>query len=79
MLWSATYAVLGYIFSNKLDRIATYIMQAGAYVALAVAVVVGFVFARKAARWQCFLRQFKLARITPEQSREKLELRTPAN
>ena len=52
MFWSATYAALGYIFSNQLDRVAAHV-AAGA-------------------RWQRFVREFKLARITPEQLRGKL-------
>jgi rhodanese-related sulfurtransferase len=53
MFWSATYAALGYIFSNQLDRVAAHVARAGA-------------------RWQRFVREFKLARITLEQLRGKL-------
>lgn len=70
--WSATYAALGYTFSNQLDRVAVHVARIGIVVALAVAAVFVYYLARKIARWQRFLRQFKLARITPEQLRDKL-------
>ena len=52
-LGSATYAALGYIFSNQLNRVAAHVARAGA-------------------RGQRFVREFKLARITLEQLRGKL-------
>jgi membrane protein DedA with SNARE-associated domain/rhodanese-related sulfurtransferase len=72
LFWSATYAVLGYVFSNQLDRVAVHIARMGAIVAIAMAAWLGFRMAQKVARWQSFKHQFKLARITPEQLRDKL-------
>jgi membrane protein DedA with SNARE-associated domain/rhodanese-related sulfurtransferase len=74
MLWSAAYVALGYIFSNQLERVAAQIERIGAFVALALAAAFGFHMARKYARWQAFVREFKLARITPEQLRDKLSV-----
>jgi len=59
LLWSATYAALGYIFSNQLDRVATHVLRTGAFVAVAVAVGFGFYTAHKFAHWQRFVRQFQ--------------------
>jgi membrane protein DedA with SNARE-associated domain/rhodanese-related sulfurtransferase len=70
--WSSTYAALGYVFSNQLERLAVHLERIGAIAALAAAAALGFYIARKFARWQTFLREFRLARITPEQLREKL-------
>jgi len=72
LLWSAAYAALGYIFSAQLDRVAVHIARMGAIVALVAAAAFGFHLARRFARWQHFVRQFRLARITPEQLRHKL-------
>jgi membrane protein DedA with SNARE-associated domain/rhodanese-related sulfurtransferase len=72
--WSATYAALGYIFSNQLDRLAVHVARMGIFVALAVAAGFGFYLAHKFARWLHFVRQFRLAQITPEQLRDKLNL-----
>lgn len=72
IFWSTAYAALGYIFSDQLERVAVHLARVGALVALALAAGFGFYIVRKAARWQHFVRQFKLARITPEELRDKL-------
>jgi membrane protein DedA with SNARE-associated domain/rhodanese-related sulfurtransferase len=74
MFWSTTYAALGYIFSNQLDLVAVHLARMGTFVALAVAAGFGFYIVRRFARWLRFLRQFRLARITPEQLRDKLNV-----
>lgn len=75
MFYSATFAVLGYVFSNQLDRVAAQLMRIGAVLAIAVAVGFGFAIAQRFACWLRFMHQFKLARITPEQLRDKLNAR----
>jgi hypothetical protein len=72
MFWSMTYAALGYIFSDQLDRVAAHVVGMGTVVVFAVAAGLGFHIVRKSARWQRFVRQFKLAQIIPEQLRDKL-------
>jgi membrane protein DedA with SNARE-associated domain len=67
MLWSATYAALGYIFSTQLDLVAVHLARIGAVVAVALAAGFGFYLARRLTRWQHFVHRFKLKRITPEQ------------
>jgi rhodanese-related sulfurtransferase len=74
LFWSTTYAALGYIFSNQLDRVAVHLARMGTVVALAIAAGIGFYVVRRLARWLRFLRQFRLARITPEQLRDKLNV-----
>jgi rhodanese-related sulfurtransferase len=74
LFWSTTYAALGYIFSDQLDRVAVHLARMGTVVALAVAAGIGFYVVRRLARWLRFLRQFRLARITPEQLRDKLNV-----
>ena len=71
-VWSTAYATIGYTFSNQLDRVAAHVTRMGAVVALVMAAGVGFYMARKAVRWLGFVRQFSLARITPEELRDKL-------
>jgi rhodanese-related sulfurtransferase len=70
--WSVTYSVLGYAFSNQLDRVAVHLARIGTIGAIAVGAGLGFYLARRLARWLHFLHQFRLERITPEQLREKL-------
>jgi len=74
VLWSGAYAALGYIFSDQLDLVAIHIARAGTFLALAVAGGLGFYLAHKLARIHRFLRQLRLARITPEQLRDKLSI-----
>jgi len=71
--WCSAYVSLGYIFSDQLELVAEHLLRMGAVVALAMAAGCGFYMAHKVAQWQRFLHQFKLARITPEQLKEKLK------
>jgi membrane protein DedA with SNARE-associated domain/rhodanese-related sulfurtransferase len=71
-LWTATYVALGYVFSNQLDLVAHHVIRTGAFLALAVAAGFGFYLVRRLVHWLRFVRQFNLARITPEQLRDKL-------
>jgi membrane protein DedA with SNARE-associated domain/rhodanese-related sulfurtransferase len=73
-VWSVTYAALGYIFSNQLDRVAVHLARTGIFAALVAAAGFGFYLANRFARWLHFVRQFRLARITPEELRDKLNL-----
>lgn len=70
--WTVTYVALGYIFSDQLDLVATHIERIGAFLTAVIAACFGFYLLRRLARWLRFVRQFNLARITPEQLREKL-------
>ncbi len=71
-IWCITYAGLGYIFSNQLETVAAHIARMGAVVGLAVAAGCGYYILHKLARWLSFVRQFRLARISPEELRDKL-------
>lgn len=73
LLWSAIYAAVGYFFSNQLELVAVHLERIGILAALIAAVAFGFYLARKFARWEKFLREFRLARITPEQLRDKMD------
>ena len=70
--WTGAYAALGYVFANQLDRVALHITRVAAFVAFAVAAGLSFYILRKLARWLRFLRQFRLARIAPEELRDQL-------
>ena len=73
LFWSAAYATVGYFFSNQLERVAIHIERIGVLVSLIATAAFGFYLARKFARWERFLREFRLTRITPEQLRDKLD------
>lgn len=71
--WTAVYAALGYVFSDQLDLVAAHVARMGAVLTLVVVAGVTFYLLRRFARWLHFVRQFNLARITPEQLRAKLD------
>jgi membrane protein DedA with SNARE-associated domain/rhodanese-related sulfurtransferase len=73
-LWSACYAALGYVFSDQLDRVAVHVARMGILSAMILAAGIGYYIARRLARWQSFLRQFRLARISPEELRNRLAM-----
>jgi membrane protein DedA with SNARE-associated domain/rhodanese-related sulfurtransferase len=73
IFWCISYAALGYIFSNQLDRVAVHLARMGAVVALAIAAGIVIYIIRRLARRLRFVREFKHARITPEELRDKLD------
>jgi membrane protein DedA with SNARE-associated domain/rhodanese-related sulfurtransferase len=72
LLWSGAYAALGYAFSEQLDFVAAYAARTGEFVAILLAVVLSFYIVYRVVRWLRFLREFRLARITPDQLQEQL-------
>ena len=72
IFWCISYAALGYIFSNQLDRVAVHLERMGALVALAVAAIFAFYLVRRFVRWLRFAREFRLRRITAEELQSKL-------
>jgi rhodanese-related sulfurtransferase len=74
LFWSSTFVALGYIFSNQLERVAAHLLRIGALVGLTIAAAFIFHLIKRVARWQRFVRQFKLTGITPEELRDKLKV-----
>jgi membrane protein DedA with SNARE-associated domain/rhodanese-related sulfurtransferase len=67
LLWSFSYAILGYLFKNQLGQVAHYSAQLGTLIVLGVIAGAGVFIVRKLIRWYRFYREFKVARITPEE------------
>jgi len=72
-LWSGAYAGLGYIFSQDLDRAVVYAAGMGKLLAVIALAGLCIYVGRKLVRWQRFMREFRLARITPEELKQKLD------
>jgi membrane protein DedA with SNARE-associated domain/rhodanese-related sulfurtransferase len=72
ILWSSVYTALGYIFSDQLDHVAEYAAAVGKLALLAGVAWLGALIILKPIRWYRFLRKFRLARITPDELRDKL-------
>jgi membrane protein DedA with SNARE-associated domain/rhodanese-related sulfurtransferase len=71
-LWSSVYTALGYIFSDQLDHVAEYTAALGKLLVLVAIVGLGVLIIFRLVRWYRFLRKYSLARITPEELKEKL-------
>ena len=74
LLWAGTFLGLGYLFSSQLEQLAYYAHQIGtALILLVICGILAGYLVRKYARRQQFLRQLRMARITPEELKEKLD------
>jgi membrane protein DedA with SNARE-associated domain/rhodanese-related sulfurtransferase len=71
-LWSGAYATLGYVFRKQLDLVAAYAARTGVLVVILFAAGLGLYIIIKVVRWLRFIHEFRLARITPDQLRDKL-------
>jgi hypothetical protein len=73
ILWVGAYVGLGYAFSDQLERVADRALALGAgLVALLLAAFGGFL-AWKYVKRQRFLRELRVARITPEELKQMLD------
>ena len=72
-LWSGAYAGLGYIFSEDLDRAVAYAARMGKLLAVITLAGLCIYVGRKLVRWHRFMREFRLARITPEELKQRLD------
>jgi membrane protein DedA with SNARE-associated domain/rhodanese-related sulfurtransferase len=77
-LWSGAYAGLGYVLGKDLlgkdlDRAAAYAARLGAISVVVVFAALAMYAGRKLVRWHRFMREFRMARITPEELKEKLD------
>jgi len=72
-LWCGAYAGLGFIFSRNLDRAAVHAARMGKILTVVVLAGLCIYVGRKLVRWHRFMREFRLARITPEELKERLD------
>lgn len=72
-LWSGVYAGLGYLLGRDLDRAAAYAARLGMFWAIFVFAALAIYVSRKLVRWHRFVREFRMARITPEELKKKLD------
>lgn len=73
LLWAGVFAGLGYLFSGQLEHVAEYVMGTGSWLVLLMGGCLVVYLAWKYTRRQRFLRQLSVARITPEELKEKLD------
>lgn len=74
ILWTATFELLGFAFSNQLERIAALAARLGLLIVVIFSLVILTVYiAQKYRRRQRFLRDLDMARITPVELKQKLD------
>ena len=73
LIWIGTYTGLGYIFSGEIDRVGDYAARMGSGVGLLAVGLLAAWIGWKFAQRRRFLRKLAVARIAPEELRQKLE------
>lgn len=72
-LWAATFIGLGYAFSGEIERIAAHAAALGGWLAVIVFGALGCYLAYKYLARRKFLRELRIARITVEELKEKID------
>jgi membrane protein DedA with SNARE-associated domain/rhodanese-related sulfurtransferase len=72
-LWSGAYAGLGYVFSKDLDHAAAYGARLGKVLAVVAFAGLTLYAVPKLVQWHRFIHEFRMARIAPEELKEKLD------
>jgi hypothetical protein len=72
-MWAGVFIALGYVFSGELERVARYASRLGVWaLVIAAGGLAGYVLWKYIARRR-FLRQLRIARITPDELKAKLD------
>jgi membrane protein DedA with SNARE-associated domain/rhodanese-related sulfurtransferase len=74
LAWSSAYMIAGYLPHGQLDRIAVDSQKIGAILGFAAITALGCFLVLRLLRWYRFLREFRLAQISPEELNDKLKL-----
>lgn len=73
LIWAGAFVGLGWLFSSQLELVASYAAHLGGWViALLAAALAGYIVWKYVSR-QRFLRRIRIARITPEELKAKLD------
>jgi membrane protein DedA with SNARE-associated domain len=73
ILWAGTWMTLGYIFSDALDIVASWAGRLGNSLGVVIGVALGGYVAYKFIQRRRFLRSLRVARITPEELKRRLD------
>lgn len=73
LLWVGSFTAIGYIFSEQLDRVSAYTTSMGNVLFLLVTGGLSIYILRKYSLRRHFLRELFVARITPEELKQKLD------
>jgi membrane protein DedA with SNARE-associated domain len=73
VIWAGVFVGLGWLFSSQLELVASYATRLGSWLGALLAAAVGAYVAWKYIARQRFLRQIRIARITPDELKAKLD------
>ena len=73
LIWAFVFVALGWLFSYQLELVASYALRLGGGVLVLLAAALGGYIAWKYVARQRFLRRIRIARITPEELKAKLD------
>ena len=73
LLWSSTYVGLGFIFSGEIERIAEHAFHLGSGLGILVFGTLAAYIGYKVIARQRFLRELRIARITAEELKQKMD------
>jgi len=74
-LWSSVYVGLGYVFSGEIERVAEHAFHLGSGLGVIVIGLLGGYIGYKFVARQRFLRELRIARITAEELKQKIDAR----
>ena len=73
LFWAGAFIALGWVFSYQLEIVAEYAVRFGSWTLVLIGAALGGYIAWKYISRQRFLRKIRIARITPEQLKAKLD------
>jgi len=73
LIWASVFVGLGWLFSHQLEAVAAYMASLGSWVIALLAAAFGAYIVWKWVARQRFLRRIRIARITPEELKAKLD------
>jgi membrane protein DedA with SNARE-associated domain len=72
-LWAGTFTGLGLLFSDQLERLATSALELGTWLIVVLVASLAAYIGWKYVQRQRFIRQLRIARITPDELKHKLD------
>ncbi len=73
LVWAGTFVGLGYVFSGQLEQVAAYALRFGTSLGVVLGGGLAAYIGWKYVERQRFLRRLRIARITPEELKERLD------
>jgi membrane protein DedA with SNARE-associated domain len=73
MLWAGVFLAIGYAFAEQIERVASQLASLGGWLLVLLAGVLGTYIAYKFVARQRFLRELRIARITVDELKQKID------